>query len=302
MDAVSDDESPWYDRTNFGETDDEENESEESGEDIESLKLESVKDFENISAGHEIFAQPGRHYPFDLWCILANYITPEQVQTFACICRGSYAALSSFSFWLRLYQRFISDSASLPPRLKSDWIESRNGFKSRVVRALFIGYKNLHDRLGQKTLETTRDTHATSQLIGLRCSHAWYKSTTSSKNTKMFVFYFKFKCNDVYEKKFLCKDDERDQYLAANNECDFIVLQITVSNFILLKSVLGDNLTDISVNLSRNLRFHCIKMTFHDFRHDGRYRKGDGKVIVLDPVSEFRLLRWWYPLYPHCDD
>ncbi|XP_028416141.1 transmembrane protein 183-like [Dendronephthya gigantea] len=301
MDTVSD-ESPWYDRTNIGETDDEENESQESCDDIEYLEAKTVKNFENISAGHEILAQPGRQYPLDLWCILANYITPEQVQVFSCICRGSYFALSSFSFWLRLYKRFISDSECLPARLKSDWIESRNGFKSRVVRALFIGYKSLHDRLGKKTLETTRDTHATSQLIGLRCSHAWYKLTTSPKNTDMFLFYFKFKCNDVYKSKFLSTDDERVQYLTANNERDFIVLQITVSNFILLKPVLGENLTDISVNLSRNLRFHCIKMTFHDFRHDGRYRKGDGKVIVLDPVSEFRLLRWWYPLYPHCDD
>lgn len=303
--TASDDESPWYDQSDIGEPDDESSECEEIDADIASLKtdivLSNTEKLQNTSLVCEV--QPGNCYPLDLWCILANYIKPEQIQTFTCICRGSYVAVSSVSFWARLYQRFISDSVSLPARLKSDWIESRDGFKCRVVRALFIAYKNLHNRLAQHTLETTRDTHVTSQLVGLRCYNAWYELKTSSKpDGKMFVFYFKFKRNGTCEKACLYEDDERFHYLNANSERDFIVLQITVSNFIRMQSVSGEGLTDISVNLSRNLRFHCIKMTFHAFRHDGRYRKCDGKVIVVDPVSEFRLLRWWYPLYPHCDE
>ena len=140
----------------------------------------------------------------------------------------------------------------------------------------------------------------TSKIVGLRCSRAWYGRNSNSPKT--FVFYFKFKLNENSAKISLCEWDERFEYLNANSERDFIVFRIIVSNFIRIPSVSGESLTDISVNLSRNLRFHCIKMTFHTFRHDGRYRKGDGKVIVLDPVSEFRLLRWWYPLYPHCGE
>lgn len=242
---------------------------------------------------------PGNCYPIDLWCTLANYIEPEQVKTFACICRGSYFAVNTVGFWSRIYGRFVTNSSSLPARLKSDWIESRDGFKSRVIRALFITRANLHNRLAQQTLESARDTHVTSQLIGLRCCHAWYEEKTSSKSGSVFEFYFKFKRNDNFGKLCLLKNND---YLHTNSERDFIVFQITVSNFIRLQSVTGESLTDISVNLSRNLRFHCVKMTFHVFRCDRRYRKSDGKVISLEPVSEFRLLRWWYPLYPHCDE
>jgi hypothetical protein len=299
--TASDDESPWYDRSDIGETDDEGSEGDEC-EDIESLKTDTVlSDTEKLRNTSVREVHSGNCYPLDLWCILADYIKPEQIQTFACICRGSYVAVSSISFWSRLYERFISDNVSLPARLKSNWIESRDGFKCRVVRALFIAYKNLHNHLAQQTLEITRDTHMTSQLVGLRCRHAWYELKTSSKPTKMFVFYFKFKRNESSEKTCFFENDERFHYVNANSERDFMVLQIIVSNFIRMQSVSGETLTDISVNLSRNLRFHCIKMAFHVFRHDGRYRKSDGKVIVLDPVSEFRLLRWWHPLYPHCD-
>ena len=248
----------------------------------------------------KVLTHPEICYPLDLWFILANYIKPEQIQTFACICRGSYQALSTVSFWSRLYERFIPKTTNLPARLKSDWIESRDGYKCRVVRALFIVYEIFRSRLAQQTLETTRDTHVTSKIIGLRCCRAWYGIKNPADSPKMYVFYFKFKRNDNPAKVSGCKNDERFHYLNANNERDFIVFKITVSNFIRIPSVSGESMTDISVNLSRNLRFHCIKMTFHTSRRDGKYRKGDGKVIVLDPVSEFCLLRWWHPLYPHC--
>ena len=299
--STSDDESPWYDRSDIGESNDEVNQSEEENEDIETLNIVSARNDTN-DIQNDVLAYRENFYPLDLWCILANYIKPEQIQTFACICHGSYLAVSTVSFWSRLYERFVTDNGTLPARLKSDWIESRDGFKCRVIRALFITYKNLHNRLAQLTLETTRDTHVTSELVGLRCCHMWYELKTS-KETNMYVFYFKFKRNDILKKRTsLYQDEEKFNYVHANSERDFVVLQIIVSNFIRVQSICGDNLTDISVHLSRNLRFHCIKMTFHAFRHDGRYRKCDGKMVLLDPVFEFHLLRWWYPFYPHCNE
>ena len=303
--TASDEESLWYDRSDT-ETDDDSSEGKEIVEDTEPQKTtffgNTNEKFENVSLDYDVVIHPRNCYPVDLWCMLANYIKPEQVKTFASICRGSYFAVSTIGFWSRLYERFVTDSSSLPARLKSDWIESRDGFKCRVIRALFIARENLHNRLAQQTLETARDTRVISQLIGLRCCHMWYEEKATSKSASVFKFYFKFKRNGNLGMLCLCKNNEKSDYLNTNSERDFIVFQLTVSNYIRLQSVSGESLTDISVNLSRNLRFHCIKMTFHAYRRDRKYRKGDGKVIILEPVSEFRLLRWWHPLYPHYDE
>lgn len=38
----------------------------------------------------------------DLWLILSEYIDPEDVGTFAGICKDAYYAVSTPKFWLRM--------------------------------------------------------------------------------------------------------------------------------------------------------------------------------------------------------
>ena len=47
----------------------------------------------------------GRTYPQDLWFLLGNYIHPESVQAFGCLCHGSWTVLKTFKFWAALYER-----------------------------------------------------------------------------------------------------------------------------------------------------------------------------------------------------
>ena len=44
-------------------------------------------------------------YPVDLWYHLAKYISPEQIQTFACICKASYTITNTKKFWMLVYGR-----------------------------------------------------------------------------------------------------------------------------------------------------------------------------------------------------
>lgn len=253
---------------------------------------------------HDVCGNDGRlgnRYPFDIWCLVANYIKPEQIQTFACLCRGANEAVNSVSFWIRVYQDFVADLMVLPDRLKPDWIESRVGLKMRVVRALFIGYGNLKNFLLRETLEGARNTQTLSKLVGLQCCQTWYKPSSAGKPNSSYTFYFKFKC-DLEETVTMSALDDESDYLTWNYERKFVVLQLIVSNFVCLESVCGKTLTDISANLSRNMRCHCVKMMFHSYRRDGKYRKYDGTMTVLDPVCELRVLRWWHPTYPHCDE
>lgn len=44
-------------------------------------------------------------YPIDLWYHLAKHISPEQIQTFACICKASYTITKTKKFWMLVYSR-----------------------------------------------------------------------------------------------------------------------------------------------------------------------------------------------------
>ena len=304
----SDDDTAWYDREDIGDIDEASNMSEHSDTEngaqvhvdlLPRRKYTGVAVHEDCD--RDLHGRLGNRYPFDIWCYLAKHIKPEQIQTFACLCWGANEAVNSVSFWIRLYQNFVADLMALPDRLKPDWIESRAGLKMRVVRALFIGYGNLKNLLLRETLEVTRNTQTLSKLVGLRCCQTWYKPLSAGKPNSSYTFYFKFNC-ELEEMVTMCALDDESDYLTWNYERKFVVLQLTVSNFVFFESVCGKTLTNISVHLGRNMSYHCVKMIFHSYRRDGRYRKNDGTMTVLDPVCELRVLRWWHPFYPHCDE
>ena len=49
----------------------------------------------------------GTDYPYDLWCLIGDYIDPECVAKFAVICKTSYTVVNTARFWSKLYQRYF---------------------------------------------------------------------------------------------------------------------------------------------------------------------------------------------------
>ena len=49
----------------------------------------------------------GTDYPYDLWCLIGDYIEPECVAKFAVICKTSYTVVNTARFWSKLYQRYF---------------------------------------------------------------------------------------------------------------------------------------------------------------------------------------------------
>lgn len=47
----------------------------------------------------------GEDYTVDIWLVLASYIRPEDVCTFALICRNAWTVTCTAAFWTRLYKR-----------------------------------------------------------------------------------------------------------------------------------------------------------------------------------------------------
>lgn len=52
-------------------------------------------------------SQGGVDYPIDVWFLISEYLKPEDVGTFAAICRSSCAVVNSAKFWFSLYKRYV---------------------------------------------------------------------------------------------------------------------------------------------------------------------------------------------------
>mgnify|MGYP001794650801 CR=1 FL=1 len=242
-------------------------------------------------------------YPIDLWFVLSCYIVPEQVQTFALICQGANTVVNTKKFWMRLYWCHCVNPWSLPDRLQPDRIESRPGLKNRIIRALFHCYEPLKYRV----LANTAQNESLDHLQFMNCSSIWFKQMILKKQTKVWAFYFKFAKKSDREQhrlRYLSKEwfDKAD-FINANPELDYFVLQVNCMNFLLVPpSAIGQILTSIFINLSQSMRHNCVKMIFHNFRSNRKYKPSNGLTVTLDPVFDYRVMQWWHPLYPHHSD
>lgn len=66
-----------------------------------------------------------------------------------------------------------------------------------------------------------------------------------------------------------------------------------------MPDVTGMYLTGLSVNVSRDMKHHRVKLTFHEYRKHGKYTNSQGTHLVVDPVLDVHILPWWDPEYPH---
>jgi hypothetical protein len=48
----------------------------------------------------------GVEYPLDIWFLISEYILPENVSTFARICKSASHVVSTAKFWFHLYRRY----------------------------------------------------------------------------------------------------------------------------------------------------------------------------------------------------
>lgn len=240
-------------------------------------------------------------YPEDLWHILSIFIRPEGVLNFALICKGSLNAVSSIRFWLRLYNIYVQDQEKLPSSLRPDRVDCGPGLRARVVRALFYSFDTLKKRLVRKV----KGISCMDGLLYWTCCSMWFRQTTTRKETKIWMFYFRF-CQsktfkfkpERYSKKWL----ESADFLRDNPEEGLPVLAVSCLNFVSFQPVLGMVLSEGLVGLSQNMKNYRVKLMFHNERtRDQRYRPESGFQVILDPVQDVNVMDWWHPLYPHID-
>lgn len=82
----------------------------------------------------------GVQYPLDIWFLISEHVKPEDVGTFARICRASWAVTCSAKFWFGLYRRYYRGVTGLPERLQPECMVRLYGLRACVVRALHHCY------------------------------------------------------------------------------------------------------------------------------------------------------------------
>ena len=80
------------------------------------------------------------------------------------------------------------------------------------------------------------------------------------------------------------------------------MLRVTATSFLIMPGVNGMCLTGVSISVSRDMKHHRAKLTFHHYREHGKYTNSQATTLVIDPVLDVHVLSWWDPEYPHALD
>uniref|UniRef100_T1JE09 F-box domain-containing protein n=1 Tax=Strigamia maritima TaxID=126957 RepID=T1JE09_STRMM len=242
-------------------------------------------------------ADDGIRYPIDIWFLISDFIYPEDIITFACICKDALTVVNSVKFWLSLYKRqrnmkiielnvYYNQDVNLPERLRPQCMERPFSLRACVVRSLYYTYPLFVNRLHRQP--TIDKAH---QLVKRRCILMWYQQTNNNWN-----FYFKFKSN----KSRSAKIDRRSLMqslddINANPEAGCQVLQVSCKYFIPTPIVMGMILANISLNSNQKMQDYRLHLTFDPTCY---INSAGGILVTLEPVANVRVLDWWHPQYP----
>ncbi|KAM9319445.1 transmembrane protein 183A [Gastrophryne carolinensis] len=243
----------------------------------------------------------GGDYPFDIWLVLANYIRPEDVVTFALICKKAWTVTCTAVFWMRLYKRHYCTNTYLPVRLHPECMYRLKSLRACVIRSLYHMYEPFSSRVAKNPPlpESTPNT-----LLNANCILFWYNKVTGSRPESLWEFNFKFRKQLLKQKNhhYINGLQPPSEYKEVhyNPDQDCCLLQITTLNFIFIPVVMGMTLTYLTINVSTDMRHHRVRLVFQDRPVlNGKKPRGDqGVQIVLDPVHSVHLLNWWHPKYP----
>lgn len=264
-------------------------------------EIEALPDDEDLEIKHKRRkpkVDPNHQYNdigITTWFLVGEHIGPEDVKSFALICRSTEAVVRHASFWKCLYRRYQSSEHSLanPNRLR--------GLRSNVVKLLYRVYPPFIERLKKPT--TTIDLES---LKGLRLVSCYFK-----EKSNVWIYCYKFwnqivtrKPRVISKDELLEEDYDVENVIAKFNNIfenpheGFTMLLVFTSRFIPMPvdciaagskeyKVLG-----IRQILSTDMRNSNLEIEF------SRARENTPSVsIKYHSIIKFKILNWWHPDY-----
>ncbi|XP_046826565.1 transmembrane protein 183-like isoform X2 [Vespa crabro] len=241
----------------------------------------------------------GIDYPLDIWFIISEYIKPEDIGKFACICRSSYYVTTTAKFWFHLYKIYYKFVPGIPERLQPHWMVLRHELRFCVIRTLHYSYFAERSTLNYVSQLQQREPHS---LVKRRCSLMWHK-----KGISRWYFFFKLKeisriCNrtltqqnkNIHEEM---NDIERAEKINANPEEGCKILRVRCVEYSKLPLVIGLILQKLSVTLMPGLKYLRLQLGFGTSDIPNALTS----QVILNYVNDYEVLDWWHPRYPHQD-
>ncbi|XP_019888427.1 transmembrane protein 183 isoform X2 [Ooceraea biroi] len=244
--------------------------------------------------------EEGINYPLDIWFIISEYIRPEAVGKFARICKSSYYVTTTGKFWFHLYKLYYKFVPNLPERLQPQCMRL-HGLRACVIRALHYSYFTtlLQRDLSDMSYLRQEEPHS---LVKRKCTLMWHK-----EGKVRWYFYFKLKeisktRNNSLKENTQCKTKKTEfletlEDVAVNPEEGCKVLKVTCLKYSMLPPVLGLVLQTVSMNLMPGFREHRLQLGFGTSDIPSTLTN----QVILRDVTEYRILDWWNPAYPHQD-
>lgn len=242
----------------------------------------------------------GLDYPLDIWFLISEYITPEDVGRFAGICKSTYTVVCSAKFWFSLYKRYYKSTPTLPERLQPECMVRLYGLRACVIRSLYYMYPRFRARNKVASISKDRPDN----LLKRQCTLMWHK-----KIKNQWLYYFKFKehydLSVTHDRRRAIGHQpdliEMLEDVSANNEDGCRVLRVTCPHFVSIPLVMGLTLSSVSMRFTEGFRHYIMQMGFGSgLSYTSKTTDGSSYTeFILDPVINYRVLDWWHPLYPH---
>lgn len=122
-------------------------------------------------------------FPNDIWFLISEFISPEDIPRFALICKQTYAITTTLKFWKNLYRRYYKTGVELPVRLQLDCMTRPRGVRACTIRSLFFTYPLFVNRL---LVQPQQDFHS---LVKRRVIQFWFQQVSPVK----FWYFYKLK-------------------------------------------------------------------------------------------------------------
>lgn len=164
--------------------------------------------------------------------------------------------------------------------------------RTHIIKSLHQVYPLFQNRFN-RTDVIQKDPHF---LRRSRCVRIWYSkgtNTTSQRDAYNYYFEFRFDHTQPIKQQQIHSPilQQTDQYLIDQNCC---VLHLICSNFVPIGPYMGMILSQITLNVSSDYRYHKLKMWFDSSRLCLQTStKYNDSMVIIDPILCLRVYNWY---------
>lgn len=241
---------------------------------------------------------PARHtFRFilpEIWILISKQIRPEDVATFAAICRTTYDITRRAQFWFHLYRRYgpqrvrygvMRTNVDLPMRLLPESMVRLGGLRGCVIRTLFYTYRPFVLRLES----LNRNLDLTSFTRRLKILQMW----SVQVKAKLWSYHFRLQAPLPNTESTVSVDPLRNVHENPDEGCR--ILSIESPKFVPLPQSYDQPqqtyLKSVTYNMSHGLRSYKVNLELVT------YNGAPCAKLVLDPAQNIKVWDWWHPAY-----